>query len=88
MKLAGFTERIVGDVNVVPNYFSPYVLANKEIYISLGKEYEEGLHVFRGDSDQDRPNFVYRKNRVWNTFRFGVKGGICLQIGCKALKCH
>ena len=60
MKLAGFTERVVGDVNVVPNYFSPYVLANKEIYISLGKEYEEGLHVFRGDSDQDRPNFVYR----------------------------
>lgn len=60
MKHAGFTERTIEDVNIIPNYFSPYMPENKEIYISLGKEYKEGLHVFRGDSDQDRPNFVYR----------------------------
>lgn len=64
MKRAGFTERTEDDVNIIPNYFSPYTPANKEIYVSLSKEYAEELHAFRGDSDQDRPNFVYRIEEV------------------------
>lgn len=60
MKRAGFTERREVDENVIPNYFNPFVRENKEIYLSLGREYEKGFHAFRGDSDQDRPAFVYR----------------------------
>ena len=50
---AGFSERIEGDENVIPNYFSPFEQRNIEIYVS--GNIEKGLFC-KADGDQDRPN--------------------------------
>lgn len=54
MKNAGFRERIEKDRNIIPNYFSPFVLENTDIYFFV-----DNLKQFRltkADGDQDRPN--------------------------------
>lgn len=50
---AGFIERIEGDENIIPNYFSPFEQRNIEIYVS--GNIENGLFC-KADGDQDRPN--------------------------------
>lgn len=39
--------------NIIPNYFQPFEQKNIELY--LEKPYFDGLVLFRGDGDQDRP---------------------------------
>lgn len=41
------------DTNIIPNYFSPYVAENIDIYV--GAKYK-GAVFFKADGDQDRPN--------------------------------
>lgn len=53
IKKAGFVERKEGDSNIIPNYFSPFVQENIEIYFHApDAEYV----CFKADGDQDRPN--------------------------------
>lgn len=39
--------------NIIPNYFQPYLRENISIYYAADTE---GMVLFRGDGDQDRPN--------------------------------
>lgn len=50
---AGFVERI-GDEVIIPNYFEPFERKNIDIYFAASVS--EGLVLFRGDGDQDRPS--------------------------------
>ncbi len=52
LESAGFLKRISDEV-VIPNYFSPFERRNVDIYFV--SSISEGLNVFRGDADQDRP---------------------------------
>lgn len=54
LKKAGFSERAEDNHVVIPNYFSPFERKNVDIYFVSSKS--EGLNVFRGDGDQDRPS--------------------------------
>lgn len=55
---AGFIERKQDDINIIPNYFEPFVRQNVEIYYSITNP---EIIITKSDGDQDRPN--YRKNR-------------------------
>lgn len=55
---AGFTLK-VGETNVIPNYFEPFIQSNVEIWVNYS---DEGTLFFKADSDQDRPNM--RKKEV------------------------
>ena len=50
---AGFSERTEDDANIIPNYFSPFVAENIDIYVR--SPYENTLFM-KADGDQDRPN--------------------------------
>lgn len=50
---AGFSERTEDDTNTIPNYFSPFVAENIDIYVR--SPYENTLFM-KADGDQDRPN--------------------------------
>lgn len=50
---AGFSERMQDDKNIIPNYFSPFVAENIDIYVR--SPYEHTLYM-KADGDQDRPN--------------------------------
>lgn len=52
---AGFVERSENDCNIIPNYFEPFVQQNIEIYAHRN---DVNAVCFKGDGDQDRPNFV------------------------------
>lgn len=45
-----------GDSNIIPNYYEPFEQKNVDIYFTA--PYTEGIKLFRGDADQDRPNFL------------------------------
>lgn len=45
--------KTVGSGNIIPNYFSPFVQENIDIYYFSS---EPGIVLFKGDGDQDRPN--------------------------------
>lgn len=52
LRQAGWTK--VGDNdNIIPNYFSPYLLSNIDIHICTT---DKNIVLFKGDGDQDRPN--------------------------------
>lgn len=51
--LAGFTERMENDENIIPNYFEPFVRENIEIWVNRR---DESSFCFKADGDQDRPN--------------------------------
>ena len=53
LEKAGFTIRTPDDKNIIPNYFSPFVQENIDIYVSYKNE---SVLFFKGDGDQDRPN--------------------------------
>lgn len=50
---AGFSERKEDDTNIIPNYFSPFVAENIDIYVR--SPYENTVFM-KADGDQDRPN--------------------------------
>lgn len=50
---AGFVEKDETDVNIIPDYFSPFTLKNIDIWVSSS---EKNCTFFKGDGDQDRPN--------------------------------
>lgn len=50
---AGFNYRDENDINIIPNYFEPFVRENADIWIHY--KYE-GTTFFKADGDQDRPN--------------------------------
>lgn len=50
---AGMVKLEEDDTNVIPNYFSPYVCENIDIWIA---EPNEKCTFFKADGDQDRPN--------------------------------
>ena len=58
MKASGFTRCTSDDGIIIPNYFEPFVQQKVEIdymtSVSKGTKYR----VVKGDSDQDRPNFI------------------------------
>lgn len=54
MREAGFTLKADNDENIIPNYFSPFEQKNIEIYFYTW--FMEGIHVYRGLGDQDRPS--------------------------------
>ncbi|MDE7297666.1 MAG: hypothetical protein K2N94_02410 [Lachnospiraceae bacterium] len=47
------------DANIIPNYFEPFEQRNVDIYYVASSL--ENLHLYRGDADQDRPNFIDNK---------------------------
>ncbi len=49
----GFKHNL-SDNFIVPNYFEPFILSNVPIYYAYKSE--KPITIFRGDSDQDRPN--------------------------------
>lgn len=53
---AGFNLRTKDDTNIIPNYFHPFEKKNVELYFYTWVM--EGVHVYRGLGDQDRPNFI------------------------------
>lgn len=53
LKEAGFINKEETPENIIPNYFSPFVKENIDIYVH---SQAENTLYFKGDSDQDRPN--------------------------------
>lgn len=55
LKDAGFVLKPDDDSNIIPNYFEPFVQKNilLDFFSSSGD-----VVLFRGDGDQDRPNFI------------------------------
>ncbi|MEA4804373.1 hypothetical protein [Acetobacterium wieringae] len=60
MKNAGFLLKS-DTKNIIPNYFEPFVQENMDIYYFTTDS--EGFTIFKGDGDQDRPNF-YRSKMI------------------------
>lgn len=52
----GFTVLQANDNNIIPNYFEPFVQQNVTIQLAVINNTEKDYIVFKGDSDQDRPN--------------------------------
>lgn len=53
MERSGF-KKLEGEENIIPNYFEPFEAKNVDIYFV--SNVLEGLHLYRGDGDQDRPS--------------------------------
>lgn len=53
VKRAGFVERYTDDVNIIPNYFSPFERKNVDIWVDSNVS---NCTFFKADGDQDRPN--------------------------------
>ena len=51
---AGFSQRLPGDGNIIPNYLTPPLYDNTEYYYFTNQP--EGFTMFKADGDQDRPN--------------------------------
>lgn len=60
MEAAGFVLRHDDDPNIIPRLFEPFVQSNKDIYY-FSNDYDN-LHMYCGDSDQDRANMLQREN--------------------------
>ncbi len=57
MNAGGYFLRTIGSEVVIPNYFEPFVQANVDLAFAWKKTSTSGdVVLFRGDSDQDRPN--------------------------------
>lgn len=57
---AGFTEKTDKDINVIPNYFEPFLQENVNIWI---RYQQEGTVFCKADGDQDRPN-IFREEPI------------------------
>ncbi len=52
---AGFVERLQDDINIIPNYFEPFLQENKEIWVNRR---DDETFCFKADGDQDRPSII------------------------------
>ncbi len=52
----GFEKRVKDEV-IIPNYFEPFIQENVELKYAYKSCYSDYV-IFKGDSDQDRPNFI------------------------------
>lgn len=57
---AGFVERIDNDVNIIPNFFEPFLQKNIDIWAHY--KYDNTM-FFKADGDQDRPNIFKINNK-------------------------
>ena len=53
---AGFTKLHLDRDTIIPNYFEPF--ERKNIKIEFSYKSKKPYMVFKGDSDQDRPNII------------------------------
>jgi hypothetical protein len=61
MNSAGFTLKSETN-NMIPNYFEPFVAENIDInYFTTG---DDKILIFKGDGDQDRPNYYVRREGI------------------------
>lgn len=63
LKDAGFIKKETGK-NIIPNYFEPFERKNIEIYFFTSDR--ENIRFFKGDCDQDRPNYYRRRKNEKN----------------------
>lgn len=52
---AGFKLRDEDDLNIIPNYFEPFLQKNIDVWVHYK---ESGTTFFKADGDQDRPNQI------------------------------
>ncbi len=60
MEKSGFIKREDNDENIIPSYFEPFLLENKSVWYEKS---HENMILFKGDADQDRPNYRLKKYR-------------------------
>lgn len=53
---AGFSVNNLESKNVIPNYFEPF--EQKNIQLDFYTNIEGSYYLFKGDGDQDRPNYI------------------------------
>jgi Leucine-rich repeat (LRR) protein len=53
----GFQKLDLSGQIIIPNYFEPYIQKNIEIAFACKAPYDDYI-IFKGDSDQDRPNML------------------------------
>ena len=53
---SGFKLKTQDDLNCIPNYFEPFIQENIKIHYFTTSE--QDFLIFKGDGDQDRPNFM------------------------------
>ena len=59
LKNAGFFKHNSTDLMIIPNYFEPLVKKNVDVLFSYHLSNKQSKYaIFKGDSDQDRPNFI------------------------------
>lgn len=65
MSAGGFYVRTPDSKYIIPNYFEPLVMVNSELAFAW-KDFGSGKEVvlFRGDSDQDRPNLHTQRQNL------------------------
>lgn len=54
MYMAGFSELKEDDENIIPNHFEPFEKRNIDLWYHTPYDF---YHIYKGDGDQDRPNF-------------------------------
>ena len=59
---AGFTLRTAEDVNIIPNYFEPFVQANVDCWFN--SDARDNFVICKADADQDRPNIRQKERRA------------------------
>lgn len=52
----GFATLQPDDPNIIPNYFEPFIQQNVTIQFAIINRTDKNYVIFKGDSDQDRPN--------------------------------
>ena len=58
LALSGFAKTPHDDTVIVPNYFEPFERKQINIRFMMNRESFDGFRMVKGDSDQDRPNFI------------------------------
>lgn len=56
--LSGFSKTPLDQSVIVPNYFEPFVKEQVKIRFMTSRKNFNGFRMVKGDSDQDRPNFI------------------------------
>jgi len=59
MHEAGFILHTHHDLNIIPNYFEPFIKKNISLHYCTNSK--EKMYFFKGDGDQDRPNYFREK---------------------------
>jgi len=56
---AGFTPHSIDDEVIIPNFFEPFEMTNRNINYAYFNQYSKKYVIFKGDADQDRPNIYH-----------------------------